>query len=204
MSLQPRHSVAEPAEETAPLQAEVERLRMEVAALRNEVARLETVSQEDALTQLLNRRGFLRDLDRALAFSRRYQAKAALLLLDLDGFKPINDRWGHATGDLALCHVANLLRTNLRSSDSIGRLGGDEFAILLWQVDDALALQKATSLEGILASTPLAVGAEQVAVPGSIGATVLTREDDSASALARADAAMYRRKRDRAEASLRR
>ena len=186
------------ADETALLRAEIARLQGETLRLQAEIERLETLSQEDALTQLLNRRGFLRDLDRALAFTERYGATAALLLLDLDRFKPINDRWGHAVGDLALCHVAQLLRGNLRSSDSIGRLGGDEFLILLWQVDEAVARQKADALERILALSPLAYGPDTIPVTGSIGSTSLMRGDDALAVLARADAAMYRRKRERA------
>jgi diguanylate cyclase (GGDEF)-like protein len=194
------HSGASQNDEAARLRAEVARLSGEMGALRERIAELETACQEDALTKLLNRRGFLRDLDRAIAFSRRYNAPAALLILDLDAFKPINDRWGHVVGDKALLHVAGLLRDNLRSSDSIARLGGDEFAILLWQVDAEVARQKADALEAILASTPLALANSTVRVAGSIGSTPLLEGDDCTTAIARADAEMYARKKARAAA----
>ncbi|MBY4897565.1 diguanylate cyclase [Cupriavidus sp. AU9028] len=107
-------------------------------ALLRDLARL--VEQElvatqlasmDDLTHLSNRRGFTMLGERALETCRRHQWTAALLFFDLDQFKPINDRYGHAEGDRALQGFANLLRANLRYTDVIGRIGGDEFVVLL-------------------------------------------------------------------------
>lgn len=188
---------APPENDPGRLRAEIAALRAELATARAEVARLEALALEDPVTNLLNRRGFLRELDRALAFARRYGSSAALLLADLDRFKPINDHWGHAAGDAALRHVAGVLRANLRASDSIGRIGGDEFAVLLWQVDDATAQQKADALSRILAATPVVVEGEPLSVEASIGATSLQGSDDVAAVLDRADRAMYARKSER-------
>lgn len=181
----------------ARLQAEISRLGAELATLRDEKAALEALCHEDPLTELLNRRGFLRDFERALSYARRYKAPAALLLLDLDAFKPINDRYGHEAGDRALRLVAARLRDNLRASDLVGRLGGDEFAILLWQVDEPTACTKARSLEAILDATAMSVGGTAVPLRASIGVAPLGPEHDSAAAFARADNAMYARKAER-------
>ena len=197
VTAQPRHRPD--TDGAAGLRAEIARLRAELAAARFEKQVLETACHEDQLTGLLNRRGFLRDFERALSYARRYGAQAALLLLDLDGFKQINDRHGHEAGDAALREVAARLRGNLRASDGIGRLGGDEFAILLWQVDEATARTKACSLEAVLSATRLHHGGAELALAGSIGATALLPDDGVETALARADAAMYRRKAGRRE-----
>jgi diguanylate cyclase (GGDEF)-like protein len=193
------HPPSDAATDLECLRREVSRLTDEVARLRLEKAALEAACHEDSLTGLLNRRGFGRDLTRALAYTKRYGTPAALLLLDLDRFKPINDLHGHETGDLALRHVAECLRRNLRASDSLGRIGGDEFAILLWQVDEPVARAKADALEAILDATPFAGGAG-CPVGGSIGVSPLLAVDDVPAALARADRAMYRRKAERRRA----
>ena len=119
-----RRSDAEPAS------PEVEALRAEIAALRAEMAQLEQLADRDVLTPLLNRRAFLRELNRAIAFCQRYQAQACLLYLDLDGFKAVNDVRGHAEGDRLLVTVAKALQQAVRADDAVGRFGGDEFLVL--------------------------------------------------------------------------
>jgi diguanylate cyclase (GGDEF)-like protein len=179
------------------LKGEVERLAAELTDLRAHTALLESLAQEDPLTGLLNRRGFFRDLSRAIAYRGRYGTPAALLLADLDGFKAINDRDGHEAGDRALVHVAKVLRQHVRASDSVGRLGGDEFALLLWQVTETAAWQKAESLEALLAADAADIAGRSVPVPASFGVTLLEGGDTAEEALARADRAMYRRKAQR-------
>jgi diguanylate cyclase (GGDEF)-like protein len=183
--------------EIARLRAEIARLQAELATAAEEARALRSLAHEDALTRLLNRRGFEQDLARALAYARRYRTPAAVLLIDLDRFKPINDRHGHQAGDAALRHVADLLRSHLRASDLVARLGGDEFAVLLWQVDAVVARQKADSLEDVLSLSPCAWKGVSLPVSGSIGAAPITPADDPAAVLARADEAMYRRKAER-------
>ncbi len=112
-------------------QAEIERLRAEVEALRLRAEAAEAAADHDVLTPALNRRGFVTVMRSAMAFCQRHEAPAVLLYLDLDGFKRVNDTLGHAAGDAALVHVAELLRANLRESDAVGRLGGDEFGLLM-------------------------------------------------------------------------
>jgi diguanylate cyclase (GGDEF)-like protein len=180
--------------ELGELRTEVERLAAELEAMRAHAATLESLALEDPLTGLLNRRGFFRDLQRAIAFRARYGTPVALLLADLDRFKPINDEHGHETGDRALAHLATVLRQNVRASDSVGRLGGDEFALVLWQVEEGNAALKAASLQGIVAASPLVTESLTLPLATSIGVCMLEPGDTPEEALARADQAMYAQK----------
>ena len=180
--------------ELSALRTEVERLAAELTDMRAHAASLEALAQEDPLTGLLNRRGFFRDVARAIAYRARYGTQIGLLLADLDGFKGINDQHGHETGDRALIHLATLIRNNVRASDSVGRLGGDEFAVILWQVDEVSARQKAVSLEAMIWGTPLVEGGLTLPLSSSIGSTLLEPKDSAEEAIARADRAMYSRK----------
>jgi diguanylate cyclase (GGDEF)-like protein len=179
------------------LAAEVDALRADLAAAKARVAELETRVDEDPLTGLLNRRGFERALERALAFVRRYSASAVLLYLDLDRFKPINDRHGHAAGDWVLGRIGRLIAGHVRASDVTGRIGGDEFAALLWHVDLERAEEKARSVEALIDGESFVYQGERLVLGLSAGAVTLSAEDTVASALARADGAMYARKRER-------
>ncbi|MGA8953414.1 MAG: GGDEF domain-containing protein [Xanthobacteraceae bacterium] len=179
------------------LAAEVEALAAELKSSRDRIADLEVRVDIDPLTDVLNRRGFERELKRSLAYVKRYGTSAALIYVDLDGFKPVNDRCGHAAGDAVLKAVAAALVRNVRASDVVARLGGDEFAVLLWNVDHAAAAAKATALEAAIYSTEARWGASTFVVGASAGVTVLGRLDTPAAVLARADAAMYGRKAER-------
>ena len=148
------------------------------------------------LTGLLNRRGFFRELARAIAYRARYGTPIGLLLADLDGFKAINDRHGHEAGDGPSCMSRRSCGNNVRASDSVGRLGGDEFAVILWQVDEESARQKARSLEAMIAASPRSRAAGHAPPSAPRSARRCCEPDDTAEeALARADRAMYRRKR---------
>ena len=116
------------------LAAEVERLELELAAARNEIMALAARADTDPLTETLNRRGFERELKRALAYLKRYGTSAALLYADLDRFKTINDSYGHAAGDAVLQAVAMVIARQVRASDLVARFGGDEFVVLLWNL----------------------------------------------------------------------
>ena len=179
------------------LRARVSRLTGELAEARAHAAKLEAQAHEDPLTGLLNRRGFLRDLARAIAFGGRYAAPAALLLVDLDRFKPVNDAYGHPTGDHALKHVGVVLRRMVRGSDSVGRLGGDEFGLVIWQAEGLDADRKARCIEDAIAASPLSVGGLALHLKASVGGTLLQQDDTTDAAIARADRAMYARKQER-------
>ncbi|HLH89245.1 MAG TPA: GGDEF domain-containing protein [Xanthobacteraceae bacterium] len=177
------------------LAAEVARLEAELAAMRARIAELEARAESDPLTGIFNRRGFERELRRAAAHVRRYGGNAALIYLDLDGFKPVNDRHGHAAGDAVLKAVAGALAGSVRASDTVARLGGDEFAVLLWNLTAEAARSKADAIEHTIAGTTVPWGGQPLAVGATAGFAVLTADSDVMELVARADAAMYARKR---------
>jgi diguanylate cyclase (GGDEF)-like protein len=177
------------------LAAEVDRLQAELTAARAQVAQLEARADVDALLGILNRRGFERELRRSLAYVRRYDASAALVYIDLDQFKPVNDRHGHAAGDHVLQAVAATLRRSVRESDVVARLGGDEFGALLWNVSEIQAAAKARELEAAVAATVVPHGSVLLSVGASAGVAMLASGDAPAEVISRADLAMYARKR---------
>ncbi len=144
------------------LAAEVERLAAELEASHARIAELETRIDVDPLTEALNRRGFERELRRSLAYVKRYGATAAVIYLDLDEFKPINHRYGHAAGDAVLKAIAATLARNVRASDVVARIGGDEFVVLLWNVTAAAAAAKAAALEAAVRANRGAVGRRDI------------------------------------------
>jgi diguanylate cyclase (GGDEF)-like protein len=179
------------------LAAEVARLEAEVAAMRARVAELETHAERDPLTGVLNRRGFERELRRAAAYVRRYGGNAALIYLDLDRFKPVNDRHGHAAGDAVLEAVAAALLGSVRASDAVARIGGDEFAVLLWNLSAQAARNKAEALERAIAAAAVPWGERTLTVGATAGVAELAAGTNVEDLVARADAAMYARKRGR-------
>lgn len=179
------------------LAAEVDALAAQLADSRARILDLETRIDVDPLTDTLNRRGFERELKRSLAYVKRYGAGAALVYLDLDGFKTVNDRHGHGAGDAVLKAVAASLLRHVRASDVVARLGGDEFVILLWNVGGAAATAKAAALEAAVYATPVRWGSSTLVVGASAGVALLGALDSAAEALGRADGAMYARKAER-------
>ena len=179
------------------LAAEVARLEAELAAMRSRIAELETHAERDPLTAVMNRRGFERELARASSYLQRYGGSAALVYLDLDGFKPVNDRHGHAAGDAVLEAVAAALVIAVRASDMVARIGGDEFAVLLWNLSADAAAGKALALERAVTAATVAWEGGVLGVGASAGVAALGPDQDLAGLLARADAAMYARKRER-------
>jgi diguanylate cyclase (GGDEF)-like protein len=179
------------------LAAEVARLEAELAAMRARVAELETHAERDPLTSVMNRRGFERELTRAAAYVLRYGGNAALIYLDLDRFKPVNDCNGHAAGDAVLKAVAAALVGAVRASDVVARIGGDEFAVLLWNLSAEAARNKADALEHTVATTAVLWGEQRLTVGATAGVAELAAETDAGDLVARADAAMYERKRGR-------
>lgn len=161
------------------------------------IEQLEKSAHEDALTGLLNRRGFERAFMQAIAYLKRYGGSAALLYVDLDRFKPVNDRFGHAAGDVVLQEIARLLMGSVRASDIAARVGGDEFALVLWNLDAAQMAAKMRGLEALIESASFEMRGHKLAIGVSIGGILLMPEDDLASALQRADASMYARKNER-------
>jgi diguanylate cyclase (GGDEF)-like protein len=183
--------------ELVTLLGEIERLNAALKAEQARSAALEASADTDALTDVFNRRGFDRELKRTLAYIKRYWTRAALVCIDLDGFKPVNDRHGHAAGDAILKAVAATLTGNVRASDTVARLGGDEFAVILWNLSEADAAAKAFALEAAIAEMAIAWETGMLSVGASIGLSMLGPDDELADALTRADRAMYARKAQR-------
>jgi len=176
--------------------AEIERLRAEVEALRLRAEAAEAAADHDVLTPALNRRGFVAVLERTMAYCKRYEATAVLLYLDLDGFKDVNDSLGHAAGDAALVHVANLLLANSRAADAVGRMGGDEFALLMLNAGLDEGRDKAARLNAALAEG-FDWNGTRAPLGGSFGVRAWVDHEDAEVWLAEADAAMWVRKRGR-------
>jgi diguanylate cyclase (GGDEF)-like protein len=181
----------------AALLAEVERLKREIAVARARIGELEARADVDSLLDIFNRRGFERELKRALAYVKRYGTLAALLFIDLDGFKAVNDRHGHGTGDALLKAVARELVSHVRASDVVGRLGGDELGILIWRIDEKQALAKARELEARIGQVTVMHGQAQVQVGASVGTALLFPGSTTAEVIEAADRAMYGRKQER-------
>ncbi|MEA2168828.1 MAG: hypothetical protein QOF76_2128 [Solirubrobacteraceae bacterium] len=158
-------------------------------------ARLQHLASHDDLTGLWNRRRFSEAVREDLARVRRHGQDAALLLIDLDGFKGVNDRFGHAAGDRLLVVVADAIRGRLRASDHAGRLGGDEFAVLLHGVGADDADRVADEFRTAIEATKIHFGGVEVSASTSVGAAAVGPDTaDEEALLARADAAMYAEK----------
>ena len=179
------------------LLSEIDDLRGEVGRLKSKLAESEAQADRDALTPLLNRRAFLREVGRIRTFAQRYGAPASLVYFDLDGFKTVNDRYGHAAGDAALQAVAERLLANVRESDLVGRMGGDEFAVILVQADQAIAEAKARSLAHAVEREPIAFGDWTAPLHISFGVAQITPDLEPEAVVAQADAAMFAAKRAR-------
>jgi diguanylate cyclase (GGDEF)-like protein len=177
------------------LRRRARRAQRDLRTLRAATTQLQHLADHDALTGLPNRRRFEQELERHIAHTRRYGAEGAVLILDLDCFKPVNDTFGHAAGDRLLARVAYVLRARLRATDVIARLGGDEFAVLLPRVDRAGAAAVASSLIDTVRADALTADSRGVTVSVGVvafaacpAAATLT---DTESVLALADLAMY-------------
>jgi diguanylate cyclase (GGDEF)-like protein len=173
------------------------RLRTELAAARKQIAELQASANTDFLLDIPNRRGFERELDRAVAYIKRYQASAALIVLDVDRLKPINDAFGHAAGDEVLKSIAATLTRQVRASDMVGRLGGDEFGVLLWNLSETDMRVKAAALEQAIDRLSFVFGGQRVTAGASAGVAILGPHAQASRALEEADRAMYVRKAQR-------
>ena len=166
-------------------------------------------ASHDFLTGLANRRLLLDQLDHAMAASKRHNTSGALIMIDLDNFKPVNDRYGHDVGDLLLVEVARRIKKGVRDVDTVARVGGDEFVVLLSQMDgqpdsvanaaDAVAQKLLAAVSEPYAFNPSSSppGAEAVTFrcKASMGVSLFSKDNTDVDALLkRADMAMYRAK----------
>jgi diguanylate cyclase (GGDEF)-like protein len=177
--------------------AEIRRLKMQIAKANARIEALQAAAETDFLLGIPNRRGFERELGRAISYIQRYQASGALVVLDVDRLKPINDNFGHAAGDEVLKAIVAVLSQQVRSSDVIGRLGGDEFALLLWNLSETDAHAKAAAFEEDIDRLGFTFEGHTVATGVSAGVAILGPHSEAAKALVDADCAMYVRKAQR-------
>lgn len=161
-------------------------------AASRELARLEVV---DPLLDVPNRRGFFNALAPWMALARRPGLPTALVVLDLDDFKRVNDGYGHPAGDAVLRHVVELCRRQLRDSDLLGRLVGVEFAILLPRTSAEEAMLVAERIRAAIASSPVKSERAMIAMTASFGVTVIRPEDSTVTLFQRADDALQASKR---------
>ena len=153
---------------------------------------LRRLADHDPLTDLLNRRGFELALDRTIAYAERYPLNGALLMLDLDGFKKVNDSLGHDAGDRVITAIGRVLRDRLRGSDVIARLGGDEFAIILPQASLEQAEAVAESVvHAVRDHVTLLPDGQPVAMTTSVGVAMFAIGLSGTELLTRADVALY-------------
>ncbi len=186
------HDVSLETADPSALLEEIGRLRGDVSLLQAKVEELELLAYRDPLVPLANRRGMLRDLEAMIARHQRYGTQAAVLFVDLDDLKILNDSFGHGGGDVALIHVAEKLLLGTRANDTVARLGGDEFCVLLDHAEEALALEIAERLVNMIAGEDCLYDELPMPLSVAIGVTLIEAGDTPATVLARADKAMYR------------
>jgi diguanylate cyclase (GGDEF)-like protein len=157
---------------------------------------MKEVAVRDQLTGLLNRRGFNEQAARAYSIARRAGHPVSVIMTDIDRFKDINDEFGHAAGDSALCHFARILAVGRRAEDVLARVGGEEFAIVLPGTGLESALKIADSLCVLIETSPIKVEGNTLPMTSSFGVATLSNSDTCLSdVVLRADRALYRSKR---------
>jgi diguanylate cyclase (GGDEF)-like protein len=176
-------------------------LTEQVASLKSDRERLvdqlrcvEELADRDTLVPVFNRRAFERELNRVISFANRYEVQASLVYFDLDGFKQINDRFGHPAGDAVLLAVGETLTANIRESDMVGRVGGDEFAVILAKAGPEDARRKGAQLAQAISRTEIIFQGRRLQVGAAYGAYSFEPDDTGERALSRADEAMYANK----------
>ena len=170
----------------------------DITARKEAEIRLAHLALHDPLTGLPNRRALAEALERTIARSQRSGMPLAVLALDLDGFKAINDRYGHPAGDATLLEVSDRLRQTIRRSDFVARLGGDEFAVIASELNGPAPVSRLARRIGAALSTPIALRDAVAEIAVSIGVAFYPGDGETTEELlSRADAALYAAKRDR-------
>lgn len=154
---------------------DITKQKLSLQQLEHSVESLHELAQTDELTHVANRRGFIHTVESELDRCHRHEAPVSLALLDLDLFKPINDRFGHQVGDQVLIHIADQVKSHLRPYDTLGRIGGDEFAIFLGETQNESARDVCERIRLAVEDSPFMVEDEQIDLGISFGVT--TRHD---------------------------
>jgi diguanylate cyclase (GGDEF)-like protein len=191
-----------PQSEMTPLVRQaVEAMHKDIIALKTERTRLKSelrdalaLADTDPLTGILNRRGFEREIARAISFARRMNVECTLLFFDLNGFKQINDNYGHDAGDLVIKEFAKKIHANLRQSDVVGRVGGDEFMALLVKANKEEATHKAAQFNEVIKNIAIPYKNTTIGVKCTIGVHTVKHDENIKQAITSADKAMYANK----------
>lgn len=167
----------------------------ELAKLHRELDRVSTQARHDPLTGALNRKGLEEAVEREISSVRRKDTPLCMSLLDIDNFKKLNDSMGHATGDIALAHLARVARECMRPQDTLARYGGEEFVILLPDTPLDKGIEAMTRLQRELTKNFFLAGTEKILITFSAGVAQLAPDETGGDAIKRADKAMYLAKR---------
>ncbi|MBF0562107.1 MAG: GGDEF domain-containing protein [Alphaproteobacteria bacterium] len=166
---------------------------------KERLAHLEQLALTDELTGLLNRRGFEERFHQEMVGAKRHGEGGVVIFIDLDGFKPVNDTFGHEAGDEVLRQVAGLLRGHVRESDSLARIGGDEFVVLMPRSPRQIGLARANDLDFAINNAYAVWQGAMITLRASCGVQAYLPSDDWRQTLHTADAEMYRKKRETTE-----
>jgi diguanylate cyclase len=177
------------------MQKKVVATEVQIAKLHQELDRVSAQARHDPLTGALNRQGLDEAVNREVSKVKRTEAPLCMALLDIDNFKKLNDTLGHATGDIALTHLAQVTREVMRPQDSLARYGGEEFVILLPDTPLEKGIEAMTRLQRELTKRFFMAGTEKVLITFSAGVAQLAPNEAGADAIKRADQAMYLAKR---------
>ena len=169
-------------------------LRSERVRLQDSLRKAESLADTDPLAGTYNRRAFMRELSRVMSFSQRYDIPSSLIFFDLNGFKSINDNYGHSAGDAIIKGVADALSNNVRESDLVGRVGGDEFAVLLAKATPEEAAQKANGLQNAINTARIMYDGHSLGINATFGLHHIGPNDSAQNAMDSADSAMYSNK----------
>jgi diguanylate cyclase len=167
----------------------------ELVKLHQELDRVSTQARHDPLTGALNRKGLDEAVEREMSSVRRKETPLCVALLDIDNFKKLNDTLGHATGDMALTHLATVTRDSMRPQDTLARYGGEEFVLLLPDTVLDKGIEAMTRLQRELTKKFFLAGTEKILITFSAGVAQLAADESGADAIKRADKAMYLAKR---------
>jgi len=182
-------------EQLGAMQERAKQTEVELAKLHKELDRVSLQARHDALTGALNRKGLDEALIREVSTTKRNASVLSVALLDIDNFKKLNDTMGHATGDIALTHLATVARECMRPQDTLARYGGEEFVILLPDTVLDKGIEAMTRLQRELTKRFFLAGTEKVLITFSAGVAQMTESETPAEAIRRADQAMYLAKR---------
>ena len=181
-------------EDAETLVGEINRLRVDVARLEALVIELDQLAHSDPLVNLPNRRGLLANLENLIARVERYGEPAAMLFIDVDGLKRINDQFGHEAGDAALIEIAKLIVTSVRKSDCVARIGGDEFGVLLERADELSAWQMALRIVETVVGSRFCINGSYLTLSVAVGVGMIRSGDSPLLVIRRADEVMYQLK----------